>query len=141
MAVPTLPAPAMATFTSAHLLGRRERGFRVRPASLRAKRGVELVQRVVEHGEVQHVALLADEVARVEARHARAGDGHDAEASRLLELAERRPAQASGSERSTRESRPVGSDQSPTSTSGSSRRRTWSMVQVTVATVGMPRRW
>ena len=52
-----------------------------------------------------------------------------------------RPAQASGSERSISVRRPVGSDQSATSSSGSRRRRTWSMVHVTVATVGMPRRW
>ena len=49
-----------------------------------------------------------------------------------------RPAQLSGSERSSSESRPLASDQSPVVSSGSRRRRTWSMVHVTVATVGMP---
>ena len=52
-----------------------------------------------------------------------------------------RPAQSSGSDRSMRVRRPVASDQSSTSLSGNRRRRTWSMVHVTVATVGIPRRW
>ena len=37
--------------------------------------------------------------------------------------------------------RPVGSDHSSVLRSGNSRRSTCSVVQVTVATVGMPRRW
>ncbi len=54
--------------------------------------------------------------------------------------ARRLPAHRSGSSRSTSESVPVGSDHSDSTASGSSRRRTWSMVHDTVATVGIPRR-
>ncbi len=36
---------------------------------------------------------------------------------------------------------PVGSVQAVTPSSGRSRRTTWSTVQLTVATVGMPSRW
>ena len=131
MAVPTLPAPAMATFTSPPSPGCPVRGQHV----------VELAQRVVEHGEVQHVALLAHQVPGVEPGHARRVTTTRLSSPGLLDVAEGRPAQFSGSERSTRVRRPLASDQSPTSSSGSRRRRTWSMVQVTVATVGMPSRW
>ena len=80
MAVPTLPAPAMATFTTP-----RPRS----PPVPRASGLVELAPRVVEHGEVQDVALLADELAGIEPRHAGAGDRDQAEASGLLEVAQR----------------------------------------------------
>ena len=49
---------------------------------------VELAQRVVEHGDVQDVALLADQLAAVEAGHAGAGHRHEAQAPGLLDLAE-----------------------------------------------------
>ena len=130
MAVPTLPAPAMATFTES----------RVRPA-VAGQCLVELAQRVVEHGEVQDVALLADELTRVEARLAGAADRDDGQASGCSSSFSGRPAHESGNDRSTRLRRPLASVHSRTSSSGSSRRRTWSIVQVTVATVGMPRRW
>ena len=63
MAVPTLPAPAMATFTSGP--GRACRCGRKTP--------VQLAQRVVEHHEVQDVALLAHQLAGIEPRDAGAG--------------------------------------------------------------------
>ena len=102
---------------------------------------VELPERIVEHSDVEDIALLADELAAVE-------PGHPARVTEIrlrrpgCSISERgRPAQSSGSERSIRVRRPVASDQSLASLSGSRRRRTWSMVHVTVATVGIPRRW
>ena len=132
MAVPTLPAPAMATFTDRVLGSSAGAGQHL----------VELAQRVVEHGEVQDVALLADQLARVEPRHAGAGHRDEAQAPGLLELAQR-PAGPGVGERAVdqREASRWRRTSRPTSSSGSRRRRTWSMVHVTVATVGMPRRW
>ena len=86
MAVPTLPAPAMATLTSA------------RPGGADACRTgpVELLQRVVEHGEVQHVTLLADELAGVEpGRPARVTAMSETRPG-ILDVAEARPAQVVG---------------------------------------------
>ena len=51
------------------------------------------------------------------------------------------PQLTSGNSRSTRLTSPVGSVQAVTASSGRSRRMTWSTVQLTVATVGIPSRW
>ena len=53
-----------------------------RAALGRGRRRRARCQRVVEHGEVQDVALLADELAGVEPGHAGAGDGDELSAAR-----------------------------------------------------------
>src|SRR5580704_10208045 len=76
MAVPTLPAPAMATFT----WGRRSLGV----AGL--EEGIELGARVGQHGHVQHVSLLTDQLARIEPGDAGPGHGDQAHLSRIFEI-------------------------------------------------------
>ncbi len=70
-----------------------------------------------------------------------AGERHEREAVGLVEAASLRPAQAAGRGRCTTEMVPDGSIHSGATTSGNSLRMIWSVVQLTVATVGMPRRW
>ena len=136
MAVPTLPAPAMATFT-APLPTARPSVRRVPPRSRRSSSTDGLFQ----HGQVQHVAFLADEVGDVESGHAGPGDGHEVDPAGHAEIAQRLARPRLGQDVARRGRDGPGVAPLPTDRLGQEPAHTWSMVHVTVATVGMPSRW
>src|SRR5579875_598831 len=76
IAVPTLPPPAMATFTCSLPCRSRPFADADRPLFRGATgdAGFELLDGVLEHCHVEHVSLLADQLRHVQARHARPGD-------------------------------------------------------------------
>ena len=128
MYVPTLPAPAMATFTA------------VGPSRPRAVR-LQLVEGVGGGPRGEDVALLAEHVGADEAGRPEPGDGHQPEPARLVQLGQllARPTRRAGA-RSTRQIVPLASVHSLTSL-GEQPAQHLVGGPATVATVGMPSRW
>ena len=52
---------------------------------------VEFAQCIVQHCDMEHVALLPNQVPRVKPGHSGAGDGHQAQPTRLLQVAQLAP--------------------------------------------------
>ena len=138
MAVPTLPAPAMATFMPGRpsVAASASAGGPVR----RPPDGDEALEGAVGHHQVEHVAVLAHQVAEVEPDHAGPGHRHQGDLAGDPRSARRLPAQRSGSR--ARPARGCRSESVHSRLDLVGHQSAADLVDGpgTVATVGMPRR-
>ena len=108
-------------------------------AALPAPSGPEPLEGAGGDQQVEDVTVLTDEASDVEAGDAGPGDRHQGDLAGNGELGQSLACPPLG-QLALDQGRAslVGSDHSPSTSSGSRRRRTWSIVHDTVATVAMP---